>query len=607
MFEFSCYLCRHNISERPRYVLGIKDETYEYAAKYCEDYKYPRTLPLCLSVDDTKLFGTLQPLYDGPKKTWFLVGVLGADQIQIPDIDCLENILQEKRKPAEKLRLWTLQIPLPGIPPLALAMLPISSKIRADDLADYQIQLAQGLILHKFRFISNASDGAAVERTCQRLLADAGRTQLHRIRSPVDGFPDLCVPLHNLDGNTFVTIQDACHGRKTGRNNIFTGVRGLILGNFVVYYEQLHAIAMQDNTPLYERDVIRSDRQDDNAASRTFSAATLNMATLDPEHNMRLCIMLFSIGELIDAYESRTLMHLDRCKIAVRLLLFFQTWKHFLRKQGYAEHRHYISREADDIFRTLSNGLLGLILIHRDHLTSSVPLLPWKHASMANEHMFSALRDYSKDLTLVEAIVASPHLRATMLASSRARFAKAGFKAVASGYQHHDLPDDHSINFGAMKTFPTDAQLTGAYKDAIEENEALWALLGVHLEALNEAPDISLKSSPVDVSLSTELSRNDEDDETICNMGIHDDLQDAIDAVTTATNLTKGEDKEFDACVAAAAALVIENLTAMYVVNTVYCLFIDHFIVIISLRLKIQKIWPNAKEILPLQYKQTLW
>ncbi|KAF9014440.1 hypothetical protein BDZ89DRAFT_1046487 [Hymenopellis radicata] len=46
----------------------IQPETYEYAAKYCKDYEYPPSHPLVLSVDDTKLFTTMQPLFDGPSK-----------------------------------------------------------------------------------------------------------------------------------------------------------------------------------------------------------------------------------------------------------------------------------------------------------------------------------------------------------------------------------------------------------------------------------------------------------------------------------------------------------------------------------------------------------
>ncbi|KAF9019704.1 hypothetical protein BDZ89DRAFT_959010 [Hymenopellis radicata] len=170
-------------------------------------------------------------------------------------------------------------------------------------------------------------------------------------------------------------MQDSLHGRKTGRNNAGTGARGLVLGNFTVHYEQLYDMAMSKNTPLYERDVVRSDKQDDNAAARLFSAAALEHALEKPDENMGLCVYLFIFGELIDAYQSRVMSHHQRAKIALRTRLFLTTWKRFLKKQGYPQHRYYISAQADDIFSILIDGLLGLIIIHRDHLQSdkSVP------------------------------------------------------------------------------------------------------------------------------------------------------------------------------------------------------------------------------------------
>ncbi|KAF9014795.1 hypothetical protein BDZ89DRAFT_438667 [Hymenopellis radicata] len=193
---------KNKISKRPRFALGIQDETFAYAEKYCTDYKYPRSFPLCLGVDDTKLYADLQPLYDGPKKTWFLMGTPGENQIVIPDMSTLDEVMKEKHDKATKLRLWVLQIPIAGIPPLVLAILPISSKIKAPALAKHQYKLFSGLVSHGFRIVSNASDGAAVERDCHRRLTAKGTTTYHIIRSPLPQYPAISIPLYCIENTT---------------------------------------------------------------------------------------------------------------------------------------------------------------------------------------------------------------------------------------------------------------------------------------------------------------------------------------------------------------------------------------------------------------------
>ncbi|KAF9018986.1 hypothetical protein BDZ89DRAFT_1116955 [Hymenopellis radicata] len=523
-------------SKRPRYPLGIQPETYEYAAKYCKDYGYPPSHPLVLSVDDTKLFATMQPLFDGPSKKWYLVGCPGEQQILIPDIDALDAMMKEKHTPATKLRLWALQIPLPGIPPLALAILPISSTIKAPELAQYQIKLARGLIKNGFRFISNASDGAAIERDCQRRLAAVGTTQEYILRSPCEDEPHVKIALNNLDGNVYMNIQDAPHARKTGRNNMSTGARGLIIGDYTVHFDQLCEIAFIPDSPLYQRDVIRADRQDDNAATRIFSAATLQAAARLSEQNMGLTSFY---------------AHDERVKVALRARLFFKTWRMFLRKQGYSEARHYISQAASDIFEILIDGIIGLIIIHREHLSrGDIPLLLWKHVSMGDERLFAAMREIAPDFTLMQAIVMMPHLRATMRASSIARFAKAGFKMVANGYQFDDLLPD--------------TRMTEMYAVAMEENSALWALVNVHIPTSLRCSRHTYEPFPLDLSPEGNfLSEDDivtEPEAAILDLSIREELQAAIDAIAETTDLTSAESEERDACLYAAASLLIENL-----------------------------------------------
>ncbi|KAJ7218623.1 hypothetical protein GGX14DRAFT_560971 [Mycena pura] len=182
----------------------------------------------------------------------------------------------------------------------------------------------------------------------------------------------------------------------------------------------MYTLAMQPNSPMYPRDWKKRDRMDDRAAARLSSADTLQQAAEDPTKNLGLAVYLFVFGDLIDAYQSRTISHHERAKIAIRTRLFLHTWRMFLRKASYTENRHFISKEAADIFEILVNGILGLIVIHRDHLGGkSCPLLPWFTSSEPNEHSFSEIRDVSEDFTLQEAILIVPQLRAKMQAAVR--------------------------------------------------------------------------------------------------------------------------------------------------------------------------------------------
>ncbi|KAJ7785273.1 hypothetical protein DFH07DRAFT_726712, partial [Mycena maculata] len=563
---------RHRTAQRPRFPLGITAQSFKNLTRYCQDYGYPTNYPFCLSVDDTKLFPTMQPLHDGPTKTWYLVGLPGDKQTS----SCHQAInlfrSQTNSLLCFQLRLWVVQIPFPCVPPLAFAVLPIASKIKAPELTKYQIQVMDGMVEHKFQFISNVADGAAVERDCQARVATASKTSVFRIRAPANiDQPTITVPLYNYKGNIYINTQDASHARKTGRNNFFSGARGLVLGDFVVHYKQLYDMAKIVPEPtLYDRDVIRADKQDDNAAHRVFSAATLKGLADNVGENMGLIVLAFVIGELVNAYESRTMTHTERAKAVIRSQLFFNTWKHFLNKMGYSQSRYYISNAADKIFNMLIDGLLGLIIIHRDHLEkAAIPLLPWKHHSMGNEHVFAALRELFPEMSLFQAIIALPHLRATMASIKQAAFSKSSFKKVANGYSLFNIADDKSINFAQLAQFPSDSDLTEAYGEAFEENDMLWSLLNVNVRCLSDAPVMASVAAPVSLEESPE---HEEDTDnvvdtavaaTVVDLSMGDKLDRALHAVQDVAGLRRSEEDEVDAVAYAAASLVVDNLAKM--------------------------------------------
>ncbi|KAJ6589574.1 hypothetical protein B0H19DRAFT_1303929 [Mycena capillaripes] len=445
--------------------------------------------------------------------------------------------------------------------------MPIGSKVKGAKLAEWQLALMKGLISRGFRVTSSGGDGASVERECQRLTATASKTVEYRIKHPDPDYPDVVVTVWELDGNVWAEIQDAKHGRKTFRNNASSGARGLVLGDAVVYFGQIYGLAMEPNSPMYPRDVKeKRDRMDDPAAARLFSADTLAQATQDPDKNLGLVVYLLVFGDFIDAYQSRTLSHHERAKIAIRTHLFLQTWRAFLQKAGYSESRHFISKEAFAISEILVNGLLGLILIHRDHLGDKhTPLLPWFNASEPNEHSFAGLRDISKDFTFQEAVLIVPKLRAKMQASVRTGPDPASYKKQASGYSHTYFTSE-DIDFALLGQFPTDIELSMAYKIAAEENDCLWTLLGVHPAQIKAAPVPGLVPQPTPDPAFEHLYLLEDDfagQADIAEQTATEDVQRIIDNLQATVGLSRAEDEQLDACVMASVALSMDQLARM--------------------------------------------
>ena len=71
-------------------------------------------------------------------------------------------------------------------------------------------------------------------------------------------------------------------------------------------------LAADEDSPLYIRDVEKLDRQDDNAAARFFSAATLQHLVQKESQDLGLIVYLFIFGELTDACQNRFIPHSER-------------------------------------------------------------------------------------------------------------------------------------------------------------------------------------------------------------------------------------------------------------------------------------------------------
>ncbi len=197
-----------------------------------------------------------------------------------------------------------MQIPIHRIPPIIVAAVSIPENLSAADLFEYLWQIILGFLAHDVKIASYASDGSTVEHGIQHMLeARATTTRIISIRHGVNSQPDYPIKVHFFDKQPISIIQDSKHLLKTSRNNVTWGARFLTLPGGVATYSQIEEMALAQDSPLYHRDVVKADRQDNNAATRLFSAAALQWLITHCREQVALIAYLFVFGELVDTYQ----------------------------------------------------------------------------------------------------------------------------------------------------------------------------------------------------------------------------------------------------------------------------------------------------------------
>ncbi|KAF8228022.1 hypothetical protein L208DRAFT_1201782, partial [Tricholoma matsutake] len=194
------------------------------------------------------------------------------------------------------------------------------------------------------------------------------------------------------------------------------------------------------------------------------------------EHHS-LIIYLFVFGELINAYQSRTLSVTEHVQIVLRAEFFLEMWRKFLVVAGYPQVKHYISQQCADITDTLIKGFLKLVIIYRDHVPGSPPLFPWLLTTEVVEHVFRLCRQIVKDFT-------EKNFR-EMLSKLFIKIWEAMFssctsdgKVRASRY-NHTYTDRCGINLTVLSVYPTNEGINKVAIRAYGEAKSLFALLGV--------------------------------------------------------------------------------------------------------------------------------
>jgi hypothetical protein len=161
-------------------------------------------------------------------------------------------------------------------------------------------------------------------------------------------------------------------------------------------------LAYEAGMPLYHCDVHKLDPQDDNAAAPLFSIATVKFLIEHHPDYLGEIIYLFIFRELIDAYQNQTLANQERVKLALRARYFMDYWQSYLQTTGYSAKQYFLSCEATDIACYLIDGIIGLVIVYRDHFDGIFPLLPWLHSSETCEHVFGEPCQIVKNFTMLD-------------------------------------------------------------------------------------------------------------------------------------------------------------------------------------------------------------
>ncbi|QRW21072.1 hypothetical protein RhiXN_06061 [Rhizoctonia solani] len=227
--------------------------------------------PVCLSCDNTKLLPALKTYYDTSAKQWYLLGgTTGA--IAIASTEELTSVIKGgKVSKASKLWLWVLQVPLPHIPPLAIAALPIASNVTTQSLTGHSKLIIQGLLAQGIHVISYATDGSAIEQNIQEALFMSMDGYCHyTVPHPSQRLPNSLTTLDPLDfklglldgktkNNPCIIIQDSKHALKTLRNNLYSGAWLLVMGSKISMYSQVCKIAEDPDSTLHCCNVENND------------------------------------------------------------------------------------------------------------------------------------------------------------------------------------------------------------------------------------------------------------------------------------------------------------------------------------------------------------
>ncbi|KAL1712277.1 hypothetical protein EV715DRAFT_213952 [Schizophyllum commune] len=469
---------REKTAREPKLPLTICPETFDRVDAQLEALGC-KGEPVCTAVDDTTMTKKLGMYWDSVRQVYIATGG-DKGPVQVADPETLRQRIENRKiDPSEKMRCFVLQVTThPKALPILVAALPLPLKTDAQFLCEWSLQIINGLLDKQIRVVSYACDGTEVERSVQQLLLDAsdGAPVVHTIYSLHSGVDPVTIRTVCIRQQHIALIRDSKHALKTFRNNLYSGARCLVIGDFPLVLEMLRGMVLESGSPLMQRDVLNPDRQDDNAARRLTSAATMDyIASTHPDW-VGLAVYLFVAGELVDAYQSRSLTHSERLEMVLTAHFFVEAWITSLKVSQYPIKQYCISREALDITRLVVQGYISLFYIYRDQLGGTKPLMPWMHGTETVEHIFGEARKVEADFTYQSFIFNVPKMSSRM--RNTILHARMSSKATASGYNHTYF-DTESLDLAALQRFPDDMEVSELAAAAARQTDDLLRMCGI--------------------------------------------------------------------------------------------------------------------------------
>ena len=122
------------------------------------------------------------------------------------------------------------------MPLIIVTMKCVPESVNVEELAEWSDEILVGLIKAGIKVFSYVCDGILVERKAKTILIEKymGTKAVFPIVHLSKGFVD--IKIIYIYGQPVVMIQDSKHALKTYRNNITSGARLLVFGNFVTSF-----------------------------------------------------------------------------------------------------------------------------------------------------------------------------------------------------------------------------------------------------------------------------------------------------------------------------------------------------------------------------------
>jgi hypothetical protein len=445
----------------------------------------------------------------------------------------------------------------------------IRSSVDRNELMAWHNEIEIQLARCQLHYISYNVDGVSIERGLGHELhnnaVNAGTTRTWSFKHPCPGQPALIIQAPILaNGLPRVVSTDGKHAKKNGRGSATSGARVLAMGNYLVHYGQLADLAQSEGSPLLKADIIGVDKQDDRAGARLFSSAVIEHISRTQPSQIGLAVYLFIMGEIVDAQQSRFLPHSERIKMLWRGRFFLHSWRqHILSHPHYSVNTHFITRELYDILNIFIDGMLTLILIHRDYYPD-VPLLLWLHSTEVCEHFFGCARKILPNFTFVEWILMVPKLVLLMMSEMKSKGSQAGVNRDRSGY-FHSWFNAKGLDPTNLATFPSDIEHEALIQAAYLESNRLCDIVGIEtaatatLEALAPRLAESLKDIESRSHCQPVIPEVTDSDESTPNLN-HLLAADAKDDVAGSRSLQVDKDMT-NIGIAATAAHIHDTLT----------------------------------------------